>query len=186
MGKQLYGTIELIELLDRYRQLLNKKYIIETNDNKLSAVEIVFREANFPHLIGLQKMASFNKHVKSKRSKDIIKAITETELTMNHVVTDKNFYNIEPRIQTFYFMLDIFVNLDKTPVFVQIRDMKPKRLDNVDFILYRYIDNGRKIEVVGFSQTNNGWFAPATLHIRKVPNSFTSIRRAQIKRISTI
>ena len=186
MGKQLYGTIELIELLDRYCQLLDKRFIIDTNDNKLPKVEIVFREANFPHLIGLQKMASFGKYVSSKRATDVIKAIKETSLTMEQVISDNNFYDIRPRIQTFDFMLDTFLNLDNTPAFVQIRDMKPRRLGNVDFILYKYIDNDRRIEVAGFSQTKNSWFAPATLHIRKVPNTFTDMRRARIKEITVL
>lgn len=186
MGKQLYRTIELIELLDNYRQLVGKHYIIATNDRKLPEVEIIFRETNFPHLIGLQKMASFNKYVASKNSRDIIKAITESDLTMENVIADKSFYQIEPRIKAFYFMLDVFMNFDVTPTFVQIRDVKPQRLNNVDFILYKYIDNGRRMTVAGFSQTNNTWFAPATLHIRKVPNLFTNIRQAQIKKISII
>lgn len=186
MGKQLCKSIKLIDLLNNYRQLIGKHYIIETNDRKLNMVEIIFTVENFPHLIGLQKMSSLSKYTTSNKSRDIIKAIDESNLTMEQVLADKSFYDIEPRIQTFDFMMDMFVKLDSTPAFLQIRDMKPRRLKNVDFILYKYIDNGRRIEVAGFSEINNNWFAPATLHIRKVPNTFIDMRRARIKEITVL
>lgn len=180
MGKQVYENIELIELYSEYVELVGGNFVIETNDRQISHVDIVFHEENFPHLIGVHKMASLKRYVKSSRAKDIIAAIKDGSLTMQHVTSDLNFNEIRSRIDAFYFMLHTFLTLDTSPVFIQIKDMNPRRLDNVEFILYRLINNNKKMQVAGFSRTKKGWFSPATLHERKFPNVFTGVRQAQV------
>lgn len=174
-----FCLLDIKEMLDKYRNVLvGRHLIVHTNYVQLSAVDIQFTEDQFVHLLGLQKLKCTD-----NRQSLILKQIDCGNLLIEDILNDPNFYEISDRIKYFDY---IYSFLEEEDIFVSTKNMRPNRLSKCEFVIYKYLDDShKKMKMIGFSPIDkngeNDIYVPATLHVRKAPNQFESLRRTQIK-----
>lgn len=165
---------KLEDYLTKYHnQFVGKRILLTTNIKSLSEIEIRFFDTDLPHLLGLQKLVRV-----SGSSTKIIQQIQQQTLQLSHITADPNFSEVAARFEHFDFIRQIFY--DEIPAFVNISDMKPKRLGNVNLIFFEFINRNREIVVFGLAPSKQGYYVPATLHVRRGQDSFTQTRKAQV------
>lgn len=179
----MYKDFQYVELntlqeitADYENKFHGRSLIIRTNFKILNELKINFDILDLPHLLGLQYLSGPN-----HRATEYINLIKESSLTIELIKKDSNFYKIKDRLKYYNFLNSVFYS-QTSHIMVVTKDIKPSRLGNVEFLIYDYIDDKkRRMVLIGFSPTSNGYYVPSTLHVRTTPNIFTQRRVTEIK-----
>ncbi|MGR8838136.1 PBECR4 domain-containing protein [Leuconostoc falkenbergense] len=179
-----YDYLELNTLQEIETNYENKFHgrslILRTNFKPLKELKISFDVLDLPHLLGFQYLSGAR-----LSASEYIQLIKNCDLTIKLLKKDQSFNDkIKDRLKYYNFINSVFYS-QTNKIMVVTKDIRPKRLGNVEFLIYDYIDQKKKrMVLIGFSPTSKGYYVPATLHVRTTPNIFTQRRVTEIKEMN--
>lgn len=169
--------MELDQILRDYTVKFNGRALELSSDCKeYLNIKIVFSSNAIPHLVGLDKLLS----APTTRPKKLNQLIRNGKYTLDMVKNDVAYGDIKSRIDNYSFIERAFTNYQQCSFIPNTTD--PHRLGKVEIVLSEDLSN-KEMVVLGLIRTNQGYFTPATLHIRNVPNSFSTIKKYKIRNI---
>lgn len=169
--------MELDEILSDYTIKFNGRALeLYTDCKEYLNIKIAFSSTAIPHLLGLDKMIS----VPTTRPKKLNKLIKDKKYTIDMVKRDVAYGDIKSRIDNYSFIEKVFTNYQYCSFIPNKTD--PHRLGKVEVVLSENLSN-KEMVILGLVATSQGYFTPATLHVRNIPNSFSTIKRYKIKNV---
>lgn len=169
--------MELDEILNDYTQKFNGRALeLRTDCIDYLIIKIAFSSTAIPHLIGLDKLSS----VPTTRPKKLNKLISNFEYTMDMVKKDVAYGDIKSRIDNYPFIERVFKNYQLYSFIPN--NTNPHRLGKVEIVLSENL-NHKEMLILGLVPTDQGYFTPATLHVRNIPNSFSLIKKYKINSV---
>lgn len=174
----------------KYDKLVNKVFANKYGKkNKLLSINVVFKEEQFPHLIGLDYLNDIETVIYRRRDKrDILKAVIQGDLTAEDIEQSEllnqnisgnstDFFTVQDRINYFYEFLNLIVSeKHRMCEFVKIKANSkiradylikydfPKSLDEEPNFLYFFIkkdayEKDTYIPISFFPSINTSYFS---------------------------
>lgn len=149
---------KLRELMMKYEELIGKNYCYELVNN--SEIEVIFKEENFPHIIGLHKLLDIKElnrlNKKTISGKNIYKKLKQGKIKNELILSSYYYKTIENRFKYFFKIEDlvferVIYDFDRTKLRSKIK---------ADLVLYT-IEDELYIQLF-LVKNNKGYYVPMT------------------------
>lgn len=126
----------LTAALTIYERLLNKDFYITIAKNEDKRIlHLVFKKANFPHLLGITKLKDLAK-INGAKPAALYNKIKRGEITWEYLTKSNIFADIEERIHDFARVVQIIQNLRNRKIIIQFNPKRAGTLIEADYLMY--------------------------------------------------
>lgn len=168
----------LAKVLNLYEGLLNKDfYITIAKNGDKRILHLVFKKANFPHLLGLTKLMDLSK-VKGERPGTIYNKVKRGDITYEYLTKSPHFPEIEQRINDFLNVQQIIQNLCNRKIIIQFNSERAGSTIEADYLIYskeglqylylfivkEFNQKNLFVPMSFFGSTNNGYLQNQTVY----------------------
>ncbi len=167
-------NIDFLELLNDYDKNFcrNKCYILTNYSEK--PFEIIFNISDLHHLFGIHKISDI-------KSMNWIAKVRSNNFSLE-TYSKKDLINIIPRIESYYFLREIFIE-NKVNTLILEKDINKNTMKLS--LVFSANNSKQKYVVLGLRKDKRGYYRPVTLHVSRV-DKYRSCRKTKIINIEWI